>query len=66
MIPRSWSGSRADILEKRLVLYQSLKIHDNAEIRAWAKAQYFVLQENIKSDREWEARENRERNQSFE
>ena len=64
--PTSWSGSRADILQKRSVLFQSLYQHDNAEIRAWARGQYSALQEAIKREREVEERDNRERNESFE
>ncbi len=64
--PRSWSGSRADILEKRSVLFQNLYQHDNAEIRALARSKYLALQESIKREHEWEENHNRERNESFE
>jgi hypothetical protein len=64
--PTSWSGSLADILQKRSVLFQSFYQHDNAEIRAWARGQYSALQETINREREWEERHNRERNESFE
>jgi hypothetical protein len=64
--PTSWSGSRADILQKRSVLFQSLYRHDNTEISAWARGQYSALQETIKREREWEDRNNREQNESFE
>jgi hypothetical protein len=65
--PMSWSGSLADILRKRSVLFQSLYPHHNAEIRAWARGQYLALQEAIKRECEWEEqRHNRERNESFE
>jgi hypothetical protein len=64
--PKSWSGSLADILQKRSVLFQSLYQHDNAEIRAWAKGRYSALQETIKIEREGEERNSRKRNESFE
>ncbi len=64
--PTSWSGSRADILQKRSVLFLSLYQHEDEEIRAWAIGQYSTLQETIKGEREWEERHNRERNESFE
>ena len=64
--PMSWSSSRADILQRRSVLFQSLYQHDNAEIRAWARGQYSALQETIKREREREEGHNRERNESFE
>ncbi len=64
--PTSWSGSRADILERRAVLYQDLYEHDNEDVVAWAKSQYTELQEGIRKEREWENQLNRERNASFE
>ncbi|WKZ23343.1 MAG: hypothetical protein QY305_06830 [Candidatus Brocadiaceae baterium WH-1] len=64
--PSGWSGSLAAILEKRLVLFQSLYDHHNAEIRAWAKSQYSALQESIKQEREWEEARERKRNETFE
>ncbi len=64
--PTAWSGSRADILQKRSALFQMLYEHENEQIRAWAKAQYSSLQEAIKEEREWEESRNRGRNESFE
>ena len=64
--PSGWSGSLADILEKRSVLFQNLYQHDNAEIRDWAKSQYSALQEVIKRERQWEEHNVREQNESFE
>jgi len=66
IMPMSWSGSLADILQERSVLFQSLYQHHNAEIRAWARNRYSALQERIKKEREWDERHNRERNESFE
>ncbi len=69
IIPTAWSGSRADILEKRSILFQSLYQHDNAEVRAWAKSQFLDLQEKIKRDREWEEhykQRQKENDESFE
>jgi hypothetical protein len=64
--PTISSGSHADILQKRSVLFQSLFQHDNTEIIVWAKRQYANLQEEIKSHRDWEDRLNRRRDESFE
>lgn len=64
--PKSWSGSLADLLLQRVVLFQELYEHDNAEIRAWARSQYSDLQESIRKEREWEEQRRRERNESFE
>ena len=66
LIPISWSGSRADILEKRAILYLDLYGHDNEEVVAWSKNQYGELQEMIRIERERENQWNRERNVSFE
>jgi len=64
--PSTWSGSLADKMQKRFILFQSLYLHDNSEIRAWARCQYSVLNEQIESEREWERQHTRERNESFE
>ena len=49
--PISWGGSRADILERRAVLYLNLYGHDNEEVAAWAKSQHIELQELIRIER---------------
>jgi hypothetical protein len=64
--PMSWSGSRADILQKRAVLYQNLYEHDNEEVVAWARSRYTKLQEEIRNEREREDQQDRGRNESFE
>ncbi len=64
--PRSWSGSRADILQRRAVLYQELYEHDNEEVRAWARSRYTKLQEEIRNVREREDQRDRARDESFE
>jgi hypothetical protein len=64
--PKSWSGSLADILLDRVVLFQELCEHENGKIRAWGKAQYSQLQESIRKQREWEQQRHRERDERFE
>lgn len=64
--PKSWSGSLADILLSRAVLFQELYEHGNGKIRAWAKAQFSHLQESIRKEREWEEQRHRERDERFE
>jgi hypothetical protein len=64
--PSSWSGSLADILQTRSVLFQSLYQHHNPEIQDWAKEQYRDLQATIETWRVQEDRQNRRRNESFE
>jgi hypothetical protein len=66
IIPTGGSDSLADLLEERLVLFQDLYVHHNAEIRAWAKRRYSALQEWIKRERELEKNRNRKRSESFE
>ena len=66
MVPMVWSGSLADILQHRLVLFEALYEHHNAEVRAWAKQQHSAFQEWIKKEREWEKGRSRELNESFE
>jgi hypothetical protein len=64
--PSGWSGSLADILQKRAVLFQNLFQHENEEIRSWAKNQYSALQKSIDTEREEEKQHHRKRNESFE
>ena len=65
-LPTSWSGSRANILQDRAVLYQDLYEHDNKEVAAWARSEHIKLQERIRKERELENQENREQNERFE
>lgn len=64
--PSGWSGSLANILEKRAVLFQNLFQHENEEIRSWANNQYSVLQKSIDIEREEEKQRHRRRNETFE
>lgn len=71
IIPMSWSGSRADIMKRRLVLFPKLFEHGNTEISSWAKNQHSNLQEKIRNELKFEhsderERYERERNESFE
>ena len=64
--PMSWSGSYADTMEKRLVLFASLYNHPNPMVRDWAKEQYPKLQCVIKEERKNELRRNQIRFERFE
>jgi hypothetical protein len=64
--PMSWSGSYADTLEKRLVLFSALYDHKNPIIRNWAMEQCLKLQNTIKEQRAIEERENKKRFERFE
>jgi hypothetical protein len=66
MIPKSWSGSRADIMQNRSVLYKELYEHDNAEIMSLAKAKYSELQRKIIEERQSEGNLHRRQFESFE
>lgn len=64
--PSSWSGSLADVLQKRAILLESLFDHENAEVGAWAKSQFLALQEEIRAEREWEESRPSGKDESFE
>ena len=64
--PSSWSGSLANILEERSVLLRDLYDHQNVEVASWAKSHFARFQQGIASEREWEQKYDRQRNESFE
>ena len=64
--PSSWSGSLANILEERSVLLRDLYDHQNVEVASWAKSYITRFQQNISSQREWEQKQDRPHNESFE
>ena len=64
--PMSWSGSRADILSKRLPLISSLKNYPNGAVSDWAKSEEIVFRREISSERKWDLKQEYESNESFE
>jgi len=64
--PMSWSGSRADIMEKRLSLISSLKSHQNPIVSEWACHEEKMFKDEIRSERQGEGQHNRSRNERFE
>ena len=64
--PMSWSGSRADIMQKRLSLLSSLKSHKNPEVSEWACNEERLFEEEIRSERQLEEKYNRSRDERFE
>lgn len=64
--PMSWSGSLSEILLERAELLKELFVHENEEIRSWAKKQYTVLQNKAKDEHENEEKRNRLYNERFE
>jgi len=64
--PSSWSGSRADIMEKRLILFAQLKTHQNPLVVEWACNEEAIFEEEISSERKWEQERSRSRDERFE
>ncbi|MCU7493049.1 MAG: hypothetical protein HF310_16225 [Ignavibacteria bacterium] len=64
--PTSCSGSYAEILERRLFLFESMFNHNKEEVREWAKNQHTILLETIRKERENEGLWYQSRNNSFE
>lgn len=64
--PMSWSGSRADIIQKRLILLSSLKSHKNPVVAEWACNEERKFEEEIRSERNWEEERHRSRDERFE
>ena len=64
--PSFWSGSLANILEERSVLLRDLYDHQNVEVASWARSYFARFQRDIASERKWEQKNDRPRNESFE
>lgn len=65
--PNSWSGSRADIIEGRLPLIESLIDHHNSIVSIWAQAAARSLTQEIRAERDREMATNlTQRDLSFE
>lgn len=64
--PRSWSGSRANLLESRLPLFDQLIIEDNENLRSLIEAKKVAFEKEIAGEREFESSRERKRDSSFE
>ena len=64
--PRSWSGSRAAIMEARARLLDALDNHSNAAIAALASQKRPEFQAEVARVRDWETKYDRERDERFE
>jgi hypothetical protein len=64
--PMSWSGSRADIIERRLGAFHTLASHDNREIVDAASNIIEQTIPRIEAEREREKQRDEEREQRFE
>ncbi|KGA96342.1 hypothetical protein AJ85_08660 [Alkalihalobacillus alcalophilus ATCC 27647 = CGMCC 1.3604] len=65
-LPRSWSGSLAAVMERRLPLIYELKEHQDRSVVNWAIKQQVELDGSIRQTRENELNEERRRNERFE
>lgn len=66
MLPRSWAGSLADILEVRSKAIEELLEYPDSEIRGVVETKLASLKQVIQKQREIEAREHSVREQRFE
>ncbi|MDZ7840826.1 MAG: hypothetical protein U5R46_08405 [Gammaproteobacteria bacterium] len=64
--PSAWSGSRADDFQAKTALFKKLFDYKNPEVRAWARTQYTLLQQDIEEERKREERYERNMSASFE
>ncbi|MFX3634558.1 MAG: hypothetical protein ACE3L7_15805 [Candidatus Pristimantibacillus sp.] len=64
--PRSWDGSRSDLMQTRLPLLIELQKHENSVVVNWAKEEERKFIAEIRSEREWEQRLEKGKNERFE
>jgi hypothetical protein len=66
IIPRSWSGSKARIIEDRIPLLEFLCTHENQEVSSWAKNKCSDFIDFLNREREREEKDRKTRDESFE
>jgi hypothetical protein len=64
--PSSWSGSRAAIIESRLILLEQLGPLDDAVVADYAREFLPSLREQVSREREWENKRDSDRDERFE
>lgn len=64
--PRSWSGSRADIMASRLPMIEKLSQHPRSEVVDWGKKIAPEFAQMIERERAHETRRDRSRDERFE
>ncbi|BCG63145.1 MAG: hypothetical protein methR_P0837 [Methyloprofundus sp.] len=64
--PNCWSDSKADIMQKGLLLITGLKINENPIISEWACQEETIFAEEIRQEREWELKKSQHQNERFE
>jgi len=60
LIPMSWSGSLADIMESRSKLIEDLCRHENQVVQSYASEYLCSFKLRIEAERKWEAEKDRE------
>lgn len=63
--PMSWSGSRAELMESRLPLFDKVMEWDAPEMVSAARSAKTLFEQEIANERESEARQSRERDERF-
>lgn len=66
MEPRSWTGSRAETMRKKISLLEVLQTHEDPIVASWAVAATRKFTEHVEREREAEERRDRERDERFE
>ena len=64
--PTSWSGSRAEIMFKRMHLFDTLESLVSGDARDQLKQQRTNFEEQIARERQWELKQHRQHNERFE
>lgn len=64
--PMSWSGSRAEIMQKRLSLISNLKSHKDRVVSEWAYNEEREFEKEIRIERDYEEKKYRSRDERFE
>jgi hypothetical protein len=64
--PNPWSGSLAEILQKRLTLISQLKDHKNSDISIWACNEEKIFVKEIEQRYQYENERKRTQNERFE
>ncbi|MEK4290420.1 hypothetical protein [Paenibacillus sp. FSL P4-0502] len=64
--PTSWSGSRAEAMQRYIPLISQLKQHEDHIVSQWAIQEERAFSEEIRSERKWELARDRELTERFE
>lgn len=64
--PTSWSGSRANVMQRYMSLILELKEHENLSVSSWACDAEKTFEQEIRLEREWELKRESQENHGFE